>query len=249
MPVVHQMIATGEVVIRSPSPGTPSISSIHRLFKDWPGSTSSSTVGTWFEEEEILHIIVLEMMAVQLPLNVFHHWIMRESIVLMSDSGIIYKEAGRRSFLSNVWSSTGYSQHCRAILGLSHNKVHPGREHTNRSVRLFGSGSSNWVFASSSAVQHHVQGVQSSCYGSYVITSSFCKLQTWSLHLTVHLRHPLLWIPQGLFMSSCLWAKRGMGIGAPPDPLDVKGDWESVNFSYTSLQHHYRGRSQVTARS
>ena len=41
---------------------------------------------TWMEEEQSLRVSVTEMKAVQLALNAFHHWIMKESIALMSNS-------------------------------------------------------------------------------------------------------------------------------------------------------------------
>ena len=80
------------------------------------------------KEKESLHISVLEMEAVLLALNAFHHGRVSNLDKKQCYSGSMHKEAGRHGFLSDGRSSLRCSHLGRAVLSLSCRKVHLGEE-------------------------------------------------------------------------------------------------------------------------
>ena len=74
--IKHHVVATEEMCIRSPSPGAPYISSIHRCITDWLGSPGFDHCSG----EKELNISILEMKAAQTVL---------ECLSTMNHQGII----------------------------------------------------------------------------------------------------------------------------------------------------------------
>ena len=89
--------------IRSPSPGAPSISSVHRRVEDWLGCASAgpNQDRDMNKEELSLHINILEMKEVQIALIAFKDWII-ESVVFMSNNATVLAYIKKQEILARA---------------------------------------------------------------------------------------------------------------------------------------------------